>query len=433
MGLGVLIVEDEIEFRTYLTNSIEWERLGFVVVGAVRDVEPARKVLSSQRVDLVLLDITLQQSDGLTLMDDLAVIAHPPRVIVITGHNEFETVRGALRAGVDDYLLKPFAKHELVMSILANRESLLERNRTDKESASLDVAMIEGWLNRLFQSESHREAESVDAFLHSRQVSVPAKPRVVLCSRVVSEHLPERTVVRWLDQLAAMWRSAVEELQALVWVGFEPHVYVVVGGTEASELGWDSADIATEFVRHAQRHLPVSVRVGISQVDDGGSDGIALRELWRQAVQACVRATAEAPVESDSEDRHLHREAQSGDSSRVLAAWHDAAAQFIERFHHDPSLDVQTVAAHLGISTAYLRRAYQACAGTSCVRAIVMRRIEHARTLLESTQVSIADVSVRAGFGDPGYFARQFKRLVGATPSQYRRFGCSGSTDERMP
>lgn len=439
MALGVLIVEDEIEFRNYLTRSIEWDRLGFVVVAAVRDVDPARAVLNSKHVDLVLLDITLQQSDGLALMDDLAALEHPPRVIVITGHNEFATVRGALRSGVDDYLLKPFAKHELVMSILANREFLLERARERRESASLDAAMVEGWLNRLFQTESPREAESVTALLYSRQIKVPAKPRVVLCSRVVSADLCERALVRWLDQLASMWRSAVENLAGLVWVGFEQQVYATIGGAEASELEWESVDLATEFVRHAVRHLPVSVRVGISRVDDRRHEGIPLRELRRQAVQACERATGDAPVITERGQGSRRPQSETpeqiglaeANSSGALAAWHKAASQFVERFHHDPSLDVQTVAAHLGISTEYLRRAYHACAGSSCVRAIMTRRIEHARALLDSTRVSIAEVARRAGFSDPAYFARQFKRLVGITPSQYRRSGLGDSTEAR--
>lgn len=98
MSLNVLIVEDELYFREYVKHAM--------------------------RIDLVLLDNTLQKSNGLDLVHCIDGLNSRPRIVVITGHEEFETVRHALRLGVDDYLLKPFAKQELLMSILSNREHL---------------------------------------------------------------------------------------------------------------------------------------------------------------------------------------------------------------------------------------------------------------------------------------------------------------------
>lgn len=432
MSLAVLIVEDEIEFRNYLTHSIEWNRLGFHVVGAVRDVEPASALLRSRHIDLVLLDLTLQQSDGLSLMREVRDKAAPPRVIVITGHSEFEIVRNALRSGVDDYLLKPFAKQELMMSVLANREHVLKRDKGQRTRASLKTAMTTGWLNRLVHTDSSRETRYLIDLLAQHGVAVPSSPRLLLCCSVASKDVPEHAMARWRDQLLSMWKAAAEDLDAVSWIGFDRFIRLLIGGTEASELIWEVDDLATEFVRHAERRLPLSIRIGISEVDTG-CDLAPLSMLCGQSERACTAARAEKPIVvwspalGETKRPNNDGEAQLGPSSAprepvgTLDYWFQAADRFVEKFHHDPSLDVQTVAAHLGISTEYLRRAYQACTGTSCIRAITTRRMKHAQALLASKSIRIAEVAERSGFKDPGYFARQFKRTVGLTPRQYRR------------
>jgi AraC family transcriptional regulator len=57
---------------------------------------------------------------------------------------------------------------------------------------------------------------------------------------------------------------------------------------------------------------------------------------------------------------------------------------------------------------------------------VILRRVERARQLLQAgTEVSLAEVALRAGFSDQSQFCRHFKRLVGVTP---RRFGMSSRT-----
>jgi len=438
VSLGVLIVEDESEFRKYLVDTIPWSRYEMRVVGAVDDVASARTVLARQRVDLVLLDITLQRSDGLDLVDDIKTLAPQPRIIVITGHSEFETVRRALRLGVDDYLLKPFARQELVMSVVSNREHLLERIQEHRHRVSLQERMTDSWLFQLMRSQSHTESEHLGELLLRQEVTLPTPPRVLICAEVVAAGAPRPLHRRRVGELADLWKLTVRQIDGIAWSGLDDRIYSLLRGSESSEVGWEAQDIAREFAGHAQKRLPFEVRIGISTVDTGD---LELRTLHGQAVTALTVTTSTAPVvvwnrELDPVDPSVvtardgtvdpPHPAGRGEYEDTIEAGpalhrrHRAAREFIDDYHRDPTLDVQTVASHLGISTEYLRRAFQRIEGISCIDAITARRIDHAKVLLRSESIPIAEVAERSGFRDPAYFSRQFRRYVGMTPREYR-------------
>jgi len=68
-----------------------------------------------------------------------------------------------------------------------------------------------------------------------------------------------------------------------------------------------------------------------------------------------------------------------------------------------------------------LKRRFKAATGSSLIEYLQNLRIEEAKHLLESAQMPVDNISVAAGYEDPSFFRRLFKRSTGLTPSQYRR------------
>ena len=116
--IKVMIVEDHALVRAGLTMLLR-DRDGLQVVGEARDGREALSLLSTLAPDVVLMDITMPDMNGLDAA--ARIIKHFPdiRVVMLSMHDSEEMVAQALRAGVHGYLLKDSATAELELAIRA--------------------------------------------------------------------------------------------------------------------------------------------------------------------------------------------------------------------------------------------------------------------------------------------------------------------------
>ena len=97
----------------------------------------------------------------------------------------------------------------------------------------------------------------------------------------------------------------------------------------------------------------------------------------------------------------------------------EAAARVIEERFQEP-LGVAAIAAMVGRSSAHLARVFRARYGVTIPHRLIQRRAEHARYLLESTDLPIWRVAERAGIPDAQLFNKTLRRVLGASPSAIR-------------
>jgi DNA-binding response OmpR family regulator len=116
--MRILLVEDESEFAATVRGALERER--YVVDHAAR-LALAREACHSNVYDLVLLDRTLPDGDGLSLVSTLRAANPGLPVIVLTARGEVADRVDGLDEGADDYLVKPFALEEMFARIRAVR------------------------------------------------------------------------------------------------------------------------------------------------------------------------------------------------------------------------------------------------------------------------------------------------------------------------
>ena len=126
---NVMIVEDEHYLLEELTHTMDWEHYNCRVCGSFTNAEAAIENASNERIDLVITDIRLPGTDGL---DMLRRIEHGT-AILITGHDQFDYVREALRIGVTDFLLKPIDDNEFYIAL---RNAVLHLSGMRESSSS---------------------------------------------------------------------------------------------------------------------------------------------------------------------------------------------------------------------------------------------------------------------------------------------------------
>ena len=103
--------------------------------------------------------------------------------------------------------------------------------------------------------------------------------------------------------------------------------------------------------------------------------------------------------------------------------WYDAMKESIafvaENYAAD--LSVADLARRANLSESQFTRIFRRQTETSPAQYIVQTRINAARTLLETTDKLLTDIAAETGFYDHAHFVKTFKRIVGTTPSRYRK------------
>src|SRR3972149_3830083 len=117
MAYKVFFVEDEIVTREGIRDNVDWEANGFGVCGEATDGEMALPLLRTARPDVLLTDIKMPFMDGLQLSKIVRERMPWVKIIILSGHDEFEYAQKAINLGVTDYLLKPVTVQKLQIAL----------------------------------------------------------------------------------------------------------------------------------------------------------------------------------------------------------------------------------------------------------------------------------------------------------------------------
>ncbi len=110
---SVFIVDDEMIVREGIRNRVDWEKSGFSFAGEAGDGEIALSMIQDVKPDILITDIRMPFMDGLELAANVKKIQPWIKIIILSGHDEFEYAKKAISIGVEDYILKPFTLEEI--------------------------------------------------------------------------------------------------------------------------------------------------------------------------------------------------------------------------------------------------------------------------------------------------------------------------------
>jgi len=109
-----VLVDDEDVVRKGMRDLIPWAELELEMVGDAPDGEKGLELINKVLPHIVFLDINMPKMDGMKLTKLLREIHPNIKIVLITGYDEFSYAREALRLGVEDYILKPITKEEVI-------------------------------------------------------------------------------------------------------------------------------------------------------------------------------------------------------------------------------------------------------------------------------------------------------------------------------
>src|SRR5512136_1350040 len=129
----VFFVEDEIVTREGIRDNVGWLAHGFEFSGEAPDGEMALPLLQTVKPDVLITDIRMPFMDGLQLSQIVQDRMPATKIIILSGHDEFEYAQKAIKLGVFEYLLKPVSVQDL-HNVLRKVASELDRERDEQQA-----------------------------------------------------------------------------------------------------------------------------------------------------------------------------------------------------------------------------------------------------------------------------------------------------------
>ena len=207
---------------------------------------------------------------------------------------------------------------------------------------------------------------------------------------------------------------------------------ICTGAFALAEAGLLDGRRATTHWRHAARlaqlYPAIDVDADVLYVDDGdvlSSAGVASgidlclhllrRDHGAAAANAVARQMVVPPHRSGGQAQFVERPvpARGGGGLEATRGW---ALERLER-----PLTVAQLARHACCSERTFARRFRAETGTTPLRWLHAQRVEHARRLLEGSDLPVEVVARRCGFGSATVLRQHFQRATASTPSAYRR------------
>jgi two-component system response regulator YesN len=271
----ILVIDDEQVVREGVSKIIDWDALGFELVGACRDGREGLDKIARLKPDVVITDICMPFVDGLELAGAIADEFPGTKTILLTGYDEFEYAQEAVKLKVHDFLIKPITAAELT-EVLRDLSTQLDRERDQRRRlvhlqeqlrATLPV-FRERFLHRLVGVAGHIEGADLKHTLQLLELELPGPTYIAmicdidpsLSQRPTDEHLCSMALQNILSEAAdrgpqiVSFSTSAEEAVAILSVG-DP--------TDAVSRALETAEQVADRVR---REVGRTITVGIGGV-----------------------------------------------------------------------------------------------------------------------------------------------------------------------
>lgn len=159
--MRVIIVDDESKVCKLIYHLVDWSELGMEVVKILHDGLEAKDYILKNEPDIVITDIRMPQCDGLEMVKQVREHDLSTSFIIVSGFSNFEYAKQAIKYGVEDYLLKPLEKKEIVAALenIKAKKQVVKRRLQDEEELKEIVSVSREKAKYLFVSELIHQRE----------------------------------------------------------------------------------------------------------------------------------------------------------------------------------------------------------------------------------------------------------------------------------
>lgn len=358
----ILIIDDEPWSRKVVLQLGAWNELNLEVVGEAEDGNHGLELIKGLKPDIVITDMKMPGINGIELLKNVKELYPDIKLIVMSGYDDFEYLRQAIRSRAMEYLLKPIDPDELNAVLRQCIRELVERD------SRVDLATM----------------------------LTDAKGQNLL-----EEYLALRRQIKW--HMVEMNRPMLLRL-------FE---------TLTEFLNSHFGDNGNAYLKQQlKRDLLLLINEGISefQMEGKGLDEASQHDLVKEGDGSTIQEMIQRiymAISSILDTVEAYRKNRSRMDVQEIQL-------FIDR-NFSEQISLESIAQQFFISKEHLSRIFKAYAGENMTDYILRKRMERARKLILEDGASIRDAAELSGYSDIPYFYRVFKKHFGITPGELRK------------
>ena len=358
----VFFVDDEASMRAGIRDSIDWDNTGFILAGEAPDGELALSLMDEILPDILITDVKMPFMDGIELSRTAKENMPWIKIIILSGHDEFEYAKQAIAIGVEDYLLKPITSGKL-MEILNAVACKIEKERRSN-------------VEKLISSMQDISAIGIIPFPGFDKLPMIEKLRYA--SKADASRFAE-------DYLESFDSSAITSLIFLYYIFMD--------------ILFSAAKIIEEFGGDAKAVL--------SEFSDIG--GLLNNSSSIDNIKATMTLILEKVID--------FRDSAIGSKYNEIIV---KAQEYIQKNYADKDISLHSVAKEVSISPSHFSTIFSQETGETFISYITRVRLEQAKLLLKTTQMRTSDIGYDVGYNDTHYFSYVFKKHTGMTPKEFR-------------
>jgi two-component system response regulator YesN len=472
--LKIIIVDDEEKIRLGLAKLIEKASSTYEIVGLFADAYEVLQAIPNLQVDIMITDIVMSGMNGLQLIEQIKKQMPDLECVILSGFGEFNYARTALQFGVAGYLLKPVDKIELYQTLKMleykvhtnSEERILIRKNALKEilfakvhrdlieahitkyklnaidfasygvmvvkpkeySKAIDlISRFEGF-GRFEILDLEGETFAVIIYTYDLAGVVDALENMLTHNGEAIFSIGISSLHQGLIELEASFHEAMDSIEYNMYTVHKVTSFQEVQFGHLQEIFYyrtkikqsleifdvsDLSKIIIDLFREIAYFKPRK-NVFVQLLDPIFSNVTFITmEIERCMKLAEIQASIERLLIEKLQ--YLQTENESKGSQTI----HNVKK--IIDLEYDQELSLQKIADKVFLTTSYLSKLFKQETGETITEYITTVRLNKAKQLLKSKMdLKTYEVGELVGYGDPAYFNKLFKKVVGVTPKEYR-------------
>ncbi len=160
----VMLVEDEELILQGIRYINDWQSMGMQVVHMAHNGVEALEMLEKQPVDIIVTDIEMPEMNGIELMNKVRQNDNRVRFLILSGQDDFNYARDALKLNVEDYILKPINEQQLQTALINASNHLDEIDQKNLENERKNIYWLKFLSEKLDENEKEKFCSKLPDF-----------------------------------------------------------------------------------------------------------------------------------------------------------------------------------------------------------------------------------------------------------------------------